>query len=487
MAYLHGVYVTERATSLTVPRNADSAVQVVFGTAPVNMAADPYACTNVPIRANTFAEATAGVGYSDNFKDYTLCQAIDASFRVFAVAPVVLINVLDPAKHTKPVEESTVAVSNKKATVQTTGLLLDKLTVKNADSEDAELTADTDYIAAFDDDGFVTITLLPTGSASETTSLKVSGTAIDPSQITAKDIVGGVDDTGAETGIEAVRKVKPMLGLTPGFLLAPGWSEDPTVAAALQAKTTGLNGGYKCVALIDLNSDTEKGGVAKYTDIKSAKDKSGVTDPNAVALWPYFAVGEKVYAASCIAGAAYADADASNGGIPNPRLSNIAIPITATVTKDGKEVLLDQEQANAINAEGVITSFGLNGYRLWGNHTACYPGNADPKDCWLHPRRFFIWRANSIIDTYIERVDDPANRRLIENIVDSENMTGNGYVSAGICAGYRVEYNAADNPLTNILNGQVLFRVYLAPYTPAEAIQFVQEFDPAALEAALAG
>ena len=485
MAYLHGVYVTERATSLTVPRNADSGVQVIFGTAPVNMAADPYACTNVPIRANTYAEAAAGVGYSDDFKSYTLCQAIDASFRVFAVAPVVLINVLDPAKHTKEVEEAEVAVNDKRATVQTTGLLLDKLTVKNAEGDDP-LTADKDYIAAFDDEGFVTITLLPTGSAAEATALKVSGTAIDPTLIKAKDIVGGIDATGAETGIEAVRKVKPMLGLTPGFLSAPGWSEDPTIAAALQAKTTGLNGGYKCMALIDINSAAE-GGATKYTDIGQVKSKSGVSDPNAVALWPYFAIGEKVYAASAIAGAAYADTDAANGGIPNPRLSNIALPITATVTKEGKEVLLDQEQANAINAEGVITAFAMNDFRLWGNRTACYPANTDPKDCWFFPRRFFIWRANSLIDTYIQRVDDPANRRLIENIVDSENITGNGYVSAGLCAGYRVEYNAADNPLTNILNGQVLFRVYLAPYTPAEAIQFVQEFDPSALEAALAG
>lgn len=485
MAYQHGVYVTEQATSLTAPRNADSAVQVVFGTAPVNMAANPYACTNVPILANTYAEAAAGVGYSDDFKSYTLCQAIDASFRVFAVAPVVLINVLDPAKHTKEVEEAEVAVNDKRATVQTTGLLLDKLTVKNAEG-DSPLAADKDYIAAFDDDGFVTITLLPTGSASEATGLKVSGTAIDPSKVDAKAIVGGIDASGAETGIEAVRKVKPMLGLTPGFLLAPGWSDDPTVAAALQAKTTGINGGYKCMALIDLNSATE-GGATKYTDIKTAKDKSGVNDPNAVAFWPCFKVGEKVYAASCIAAAAYADADIANGGMPNPRLGNIVLPITATVTKDGKDILLDQEQANAINAEGVITAFSSNGYRLWGNRTACYPGNADPKDCWLFPRRFFIWRANSLIDTYIERVDDPANKRLIENIVDSENITGNGYVSAGLCAAYRVEYNAADNPVTNIRNGQVVFRMYLAPYTPAEVIKFVQEFDTAALEAALAG
>ena len=38
------------------------------------------------------------MGYSDDFRKYTLCQSIDASFRVFNIAPIVCINVLDPNK-----------------------------------------------------------------------------------------------------------------------------------------------------------------------------------------------------------------------------------------------------------------------------------------------------------------------------------------------------------------------------------------------------
>ena len=101
MAYKHGVYTNEQATSLVAPVVATAGLQVVIGTAPVNRASDPYHCTNVPMLANTLDGATAAVGYSDDYENYTLCKSIGASFKVVKVAPKVLINVLDPNKHKK--------------------------------------------------------------------------------------------------------------------------------------------------------------------------------------------------------------------------------------------------------------------------------------------------------------------------------------------------------------------------------------------------
>ena len=98
MAYKHGVYIFEHDTSLTTPIEGTAGLQVIVGTAPVNMTADPYKVANVPQICYSFAEAVAKVGYSDDFARYTLCQSVDASFRVFNVAPIILINVLDPTK-----------------------------------------------------------------------------------------------------------------------------------------------------------------------------------------------------------------------------------------------------------------------------------------------------------------------------------------------------------------------------------------------------
>lgn len=38
------------------------------------------------------------MGYHDDFAAYTLCESISAAFSVVGTGPLVLINVLDPAK-----------------------------------------------------------------------------------------------------------------------------------------------------------------------------------------------------------------------------------------------------------------------------------------------------------------------------------------------------------------------------------------------------
>ena len=101
MTYYHGIRVEEQATSIIAPITSTAGLQVVVGTAPVNLAKDPYSVTNTPLIAYSFAEAVSKLGYSDDFKKYTLCQSMDASFRVFNVAPIIFINVLDPKKHKK--------------------------------------------------------------------------------------------------------------------------------------------------------------------------------------------------------------------------------------------------------------------------------------------------------------------------------------------------------------------------------------------------
>ena len=112
MATSHGFNKTEAATSASAPVSVNSGLRVVVGTAPVNLLADPAAAVNTPLLVNTFKEAAAAVGYSDDFAKYTLCDTISASFLVMGVAPVVLINVLDPAKHTTEMKTKSVQVND---------------------------------------------------------------------------------------------------------------------------------------------------------------------------------------------------------------------------------------------------------------------------------------------------------------------------------------------------------------------------------------
>ena len=172
MSIRHGVYIQEEATAVQVPKTGNSSVQVVVGTAPVNMAENPSEAVNVPILANSGTEAMAALGYSVDFKNFTLCQTMFATSNLFQVSPVVYINVLDPAKHNKELAEAEYQVNQKQAVIEKEGIILEGLTVKNS-TGDIELKAGEDYSAAFDSTtGFLTITMLAGGKGAAATAIK---------------------------------------------------------------------------------------------------------------------------------------------------------------------------------------------------------------------------------------------------------------------------------------------------------------------------
>ena len=483
MAYNHGIRIEEQATSIVAPITGSAGLQVVIGTAPINLAKDPYSVTNVPLIAYSFSEAASQLGYSDDFKKFTLCQSMDASFRIFNVAPIIFINVLDPKKHKKDNTEASVNVVAKQAKLEEDGILLDTLVVKDGATT---LAKNEDYITSFTDDGKVLVSLIEGSSHAGASTLTVKSTSIDPSAVKAKDIIGGYDAaTDKESGLELIRQVYPRFNMTPGLLLAPGWSQIPEVGIVLGSKCSEINGVFSCECVLDLDSSST--GAKKYSAVGEWKNKNGYTNKHSVVLWPQVKVGKKQYAFSAIFAALTAYTDASNDDVPNLSPSNKMAKITGLVLDDGTEVTLDQNQANLLNSQGVITAINVNGWRTWGNNTAAYPGVTDPKDRWFCCRRFFSWWGNSFIMTYFQKVDDPANYRLIESIVDSENIRGNSYVSQGKCAGAKIVFEEKDNQITDILNGKIKFRQYLAPYTPAEDILNVLEFDPSMLAAAISG
>lgn len=126
--YPHGVYVSEQETSLIAPIVGTAGLQVIIGTAPVNMLVNPEEAVNKPLLVYSYKEAVMSVGYSDNFEKYTLCESINANFQVVNTAPLILINVLDPKKHSAVLPEEQIDVTEGIAVIAHTGVLVDKLT-----------------------------------------------------------------------------------------------------------------------------------------------------------------------------------------------------------------------------------------------------------------------------------------------------------------------------------------------------------------------
>ena len=475
MAYNHGIRIQENPTSIVLPETNSSAIPVIFGTAPVNMAVDPANATNKLFLCKTFEEAKAAVGYSDDYTNYTLCECMDAFFKMFGVGPVILCNVLDPETHKSEYTE-TVNVVNNQAVTTVAGIILSTLTLV---SDGRTLVLDTDYTLKFDENGYVRITTL----TDDVETIELTGSKLDASKVQETDIIGSIDVlTGTETGLELVRKVYPLFNVAPGLLIAPGWSNKPSVALALAAKCEKISGVFQCECVVDIDTTIVK----KYTDVEAFKTDNGYTSNHMICLWPKVQYLGKQFDYSAVYGAMVAYTDFMNDNVPYFP-SNQALGVDATVIADGTQIVLDTIQANELNAIGVVTAVNIGGFKSWGNNTAGYPIVTDPKDRWINCRRFFSWWGNRFIITYMEKVDNPADYRLIESIVDSENVRGNALTSQGKCAGIRMEYNEADNPIENVMNGRIVFKQYLAPYTPAEDILNILEFDVTMIEAALSG
>lgn len=485
MSYQHGISIQEVATNLATPAQSLSTIAVVVGTAPVNLIDNPSAAINKPILATTYDEAVAAVGYSDDWDNYTLCQAIDAFFRQFGVGPLVLINVFDPETHKAAMDPQTVNIVNDTGKINVLGVILDNSFIVKDSTGATTYTLGTDYTVAFDDEGYPVITRIDAGAIAENAEgLIVTGNILDPSKVTEEDIIGSYTaETNTYKGIECISQVYPMLNLVPSLLFAPGWSQNKDVATALNVKNSNLNGSFNSESLVDLDCKS----ALNYTAAISLKGSNGFTDKRQIPLWPMIKIGDNIYWYSAILAALIVSIDIQNNDVPFKSPSNKKIPISAAVLDDGTEVYLDQVQANALNGAGIVTAINMAGWRTWGNNTGAYPDDTDPKDRFIAVRRVFDWWGNNFVVDFFDKVDDPTNYRLIESVVDDENIKANGYQAAGQIAGAKISFNQADNPINSILNGQITFTQTIGAFTPAESIVNVLEFDPNIVSTALFG
>lgn len=499
MAYKHGIEVTEKATSVRSPLSTQYGVQVIFGTAPVNLAKNPAAAVNRPIKVNTFEEAQEALGYSDDWEHYTLCQGMYASFQLFQIAPVIFINVLDPEKHNKELDAKAYPVRNHRAVVDTAGILMDTVAVTAKMDQarigsavvgaavvaggSAELERNKDYILDFDDSGRLAVTLLSTGTAYGAAEVTVTAKVLAPEMVTEDELIGAYDvEHGTETGMEILRQVYPKYGLVPAILLAPGWTEKPNVGAALQTKCQDINGAFRAVCLLDLDTSQAR----KYTDCAKVKADMGYDDPHGLVLWPRAAVDGRSMSYSAVYGAMMSYNTANNSDVPYLYPSNRTLNVEGAVLADGTEVYLDQVQAGNLNGDGVVTAFCDLEWKSYGNNTGCYPDNTDPKDRWIGCRRMFDYVANYFVVEYRSRLDSNMNPRTVDDIVNRFNIWGNSLTASGMCAGLYAEYRREENTVEDILAGRMKLRIYFAPYTPAEYIGATMEFDVTTLENAMA-
>ena len=472
----HGVYGDEKATQMSKPVETTTGIQFIVGAAPIHRLANPAGAVNKLFMLRSLDEAKSQLGYNEEFDKFDLCQSMYMDFSVRKVAPAIFVNVLDPATHKTAVEATTCTVSNGQAKLQQKYMLIDaNLIVKNGEDT---LVRGTDYIAKHDEDDYLVITLLLDTMPE---SVSVAGNKLNPDAVTASDIVGGTDaSTGVTTGLSLINKVYPQFNINANLIICPKWSKNPTVAAAMAALCEEISGVFRAECIIDIPTDR----FTKYSDADDMKAYMGVKSEHANFVWPMAKIGSHIIAGSVDKAAIAQYTDYQNDGVPNVSDSNEPAYIDAAVLEDGTEVLLTLDEANVLNGSAITTFLKVGIWRVWGNYSAAYPENQDPKDMWWCIRRFFSWHDNNFIRNYFDLVDDPTNPKLRDTVIDSENRVLNGYTSNGQCAMASIVMSDK-NTAESIAAGKMLFDTVMTPYPPAQEIRNTTSFNPDALAEAL--
>ena len=474
----HGIYISDVPTSVVPPVTIESGIPVIFGTAPVNLATNPAGATNVPILCETYAEAVAALGYSSDWADYTLCEAMYAFFQLYAVSPVIFINVLDPAVHFTPVTNAAVALVAGSIPLADKGILLSSLVVKLT-AIGQPLVLGTDYTVAFDSNGNTIVSQIVGGAITSVSSaLVVSYSKLNPSAVTSTNIIGGVNAaTGAYTGLQLINQVFPLFRLVPGQILAPHWSTFPAVAAVMEALAGSINGCFRAMCLVDIPT-AGTGAVTQYSAAPAWINANNYQFSRQVVCWPKISLAGQIFHMSTQLAALNCLLDSQNNNVPYQSPSNNSFQMDSLVLASGTPVVMGMTEANYLNGNGIVTALNwIGGWKCWGNYTAAYPSSTDPKDVFISIRRMFDWIGNEFILTYWQKVDKPINRVLIETLVDSENIVLNGLTSLGYILGGNMQFLASENPTTNLMAGIIKFHTYVTPPAPAQEIDDALEYD----------
>lgn len=479
--YKHGIETSRDASIATNPVEGSYNVQVVVGTAPINQSKHPDEVVNRPVVVRSRKEAIEYFGWSDDFEKYTLMQAIHMSFQKFAVKPVIMINVLDPKNisHVTAVASKDIKIKDGSAFIEDEGLLADTLVITAGETETKK---DVDYAATVSETG-VMVAVIPGGKLDGVTDAKAGYQKLKPEGVKPDDIVGGLDENGVRTGIELIDEIYAKLEILPGILTAPGFSSNPAVAMALEAKAELAGDFSNAIAIVDIESET----TTKLRDVKVAKDALGTHSRWVAACWPCVKSQGKVLSMSAAISALLQYTCIKNNNVPCESPDNLSIGIDGLVLKDGKEIAVTQAQVNDyLNKIGVVSCIYMNGWKCWGNNTTAYPDEVAPNSRFIKNVLIANYLENRFKVDHLSKIGRSATLKRIESIVSEYNALLNALVPDHL-AGAQIVFDKADNPITKLQEGHLTFSTRYADYTPIEYIMNKFVWDSTILEDALTG
>ena len=332
------------------------------------------------------------------------------------------------------------------------------------------------------------VSLIGGGAIAAGSSVIVSFSYADPSKVQDSDIIGAVSGS-TYSGIQALMTTYGSMGFFPKILIAPGYSQNADVAAALLS----MAGTVRGITLIDSPPNTppataiaNRGVVGNAFNTSSTRAvlcypqerffdnglvPTGVT-LNGASPVPSQANQTSVGPYSQWLAGAIASKDLTNGYWWSPSNTQINGILGPDVTLYAS--LLDAaSDVNTLNSTGILTVFNAfgTGLRSWGNRTAGYPAVTTP-DNFISIRRTLDVIEESVELSMLQFLDQPISNSLITAILASVNAFIRTLIQRGALIAGTASYNPAENPASAIAAGQLVFDIDVMPPPPAERISF---------------
>jgi phage tail sheath protein FI len=455
--YLHGAYGRIQAIGTKVAIKSRNAI-VYVGTAPVHTVPAGAANVNRPILVTSIAEARKYFGYSEDWAKYTLCEAMHVHLEQKGVAPLVLINVLNPAVH-KQTEGGTASLTPKNGRVTITdaeGIILDSVAVTGK-------TKGTDYTVQYDfTRKTITIAEIEAGGLGST-ALSITYNNIDTTAVDEDVVIGTTDGAGENTGLHVIKNVYQETGFIPSFLLAPGFSSLPDVHTAMIANSRKVNNHWDVYVMADIPIVDKNAQKVTLASAATWKETNGYNNPNETVYFP-LAKGTdvKTYHLSVLAAANFQELLVEQDGIPYKTASNTECAIIQNLFLGADEAgrVIDDTLINdELNKNGIASAAYVGGrWAIWGCHSADYSYSGGDKINVSETNRMMLYYlSNDFQHRRIRDVDKPLTANDIRMIVAEEQTRLDALVKIGALTYGEVSLNAEADARSDIMNGDYAF------------------------------
>lgn len=284
----------------------------------------------------------------------------------------------------------------------------------------------------------------------------------DPSKVTALDINGAYDAAGNATGLQLAYGCFNSFGFFPKVLLAPGFSELPSVRAQMAVvcnKIKAINITDMPLGLTPQQALEERGTSGLYN---TASERAVLCYPRVKALdsasddltlQPF----SQHYTGVLIA------TDLSQGYHYSP--SNREMVDVFGLERDIAFYPDDyQSDTDLLNGAGIVTVMNMfgSGFRTWGNRSAAFPTSIDMKN-FIHARRIFDMVHEAALYYLLRRIDMLGDLDMLEMVEEDVNAFLRQKQGDKAIYGGRFRFDRTKTTSRTVADGQYFYNLAMMP------------------------